>query len=184
MNLLPDKKNSQSNASRAEISIWLDSYNDIFSDFYSRPISLRSLSDDFITQVKKTQRENKGDKVALRLLMPSALRKTEQENHIIERLRLYFNTIHLQLRDDARATNRKGLYFILVGIALMVTSGYISFVKSEKFHIHLLLVLFEPAGWFMLWTGLDHLIYFSTNKKSEVDFYRLMSNVEIEFNSY
>lgn len=59
MNLLPDKKNSQSNASRAEISIWLDSYNDIFSDFDSRPISLRSLSDDFITQVKKTQRKRK-----------------------------------------------------------------------------------------------------------------------------
>jgi len=71
---------------RAEISIWLDSYNDIFSDFDPRQISTRSLSDDFIAQIKKTQRESKGDKAVLRLLMPSALRKTDEESLIMERL--------------------------------------------------------------------------------------------------
>lgn len=162
----------------------MDSYNDIFSDFDPRQVSTRSLSDDFIAQIKKTQRESKGDKAVLRLLMPSALRKTDEESLIMERLHSYFNTIHQQLRDVARATNTKGVYFILAGITLMVAASYISFTKSEKFYIHLLLVLFEPAGWFLLWAGLDHLIYFSKNKKNEFDFYKKMANAEIEFYAY
>jgi hypothetical protein len=36
-----------------EISIWLDSYNDIFSDFDSRPFSERTVSDDFLSEVRK-----------------------------------------------------------------------------------------------------------------------------------
>ena len=184
MNPQPDRKNPSTISTRAEISIWLDSYNDIFSDFDPRPVSVRSLSDDFISQVKKTQRESKGDKAVLRLLMPSALRKTEEEIRIMERLHSYFNTFHQQLRDEARATNTKGVYFILAGITLMVVASYISFTKPETFSVHLLLVLFEPAGWFMLWAGLDHLIYFSKNKTSELGFYRKMSNVQIEFKEY
>ncbi|MBK6275849.1 MAG: hypothetical protein IPF58_14690 [Saprospirales bacterium] len=36
-----------------EISIWLDAYDDIFSSFDSRPLSERTVSDDFLSEVKK-----------------------------------------------------------------------------------------------------------------------------------
>jgi hypothetical protein len=178
------KSHSSVVLNKAEISIWLDSYDDIFSDFDPRPVSVRSLSDDFVSQVKKTQRESKAEKAVLKLLMPSALRKTEEESRIIDRLHTYFNTIHQQLRDEAKATNTKGVYFIFAGITFMVVAGFLSFSKSEKFHMHLLLVLFEPAGWFLLWTGLDHLIYFGKTKRSELYFYGKMTNAEIEFHAY
>ena len=47
--------------------------------------------------------------------------------------------------------------------------------------MHLLLVLFEPAGWFMLWVGLDHLVYASKDKKKELAFYSKMIKSEINF---
>lgn len=41
----------------SEISIWLDNYDDIFSDFDPRPYSQRSLSDDFLAEAKKIEHE-------------------------------------------------------------------------------------------------------------------------------
>ncbi len=53
----------------------------------------------------------------------------------------------------------------------MIAASYIFFMKSEKYHIHFLLVLFEPAGWFLLWTGLDHLVNSPKETKKDIDFY-------------
>ncbi len=47
---------------KARLSIWLDIYDDIFSDFDSRPFHERALSDDFIHEAKKMAKEKPGDK--------------------------------------------------------------------------------------------------------------------------
>lgn len=39
------------------ISIWLDTYDDIFSDFDYRQFSEKALSDDFLTELQKMYRE-------------------------------------------------------------------------------------------------------------------------------
>lgn len=46
----------------AEVSILLDSYDDIFSDFDPSAYSERTLSDDFIIQAKKNFRNKSGNK--------------------------------------------------------------------------------------------------------------------------
>lgn len=47
---LKEQKNTKENYS---ISLWIDSYDDIFSDFDPRHFSLRNISDDFLYEVKK-----------------------------------------------------------------------------------------------------------------------------------
>ena len=42
---------------KTQISLWLDDYADIFSDFDPRPFSQRALSDDFLNEAKKVVRE-------------------------------------------------------------------------------------------------------------------------------
>ncbi len=165
------------------INIWLDSYNGIFSDFDSHPYSDRTISDDFIAQAKKIHREKAGNIRSLKLLLPAADRNQQDEKMIAERLQLFFIHAHKQLYDEVKKTNILGLYFIVTGIILMITASYISFLKSEEYYIHLLLTLFEPAGWFMLWSGFDHLIYFSKGKKGDLDFYSKMAKAEVAFKS-
>lgn len=167
-----------------EISILLDSYSDIFSDFDPSPYAERSLSDDFIIQAKKFSKDKSGHKISLRLLMPSAARREEDEKLIIKRLHSHFKEAYHQTKTEVKEANRKGIILILTGTALMITASYLSFMKAEKYFIHFLLVLFEPAGWFLLWMGLDHLVYFSKSSKKELDFYSKMSKVEIKFVPY
>ena len=47
-------KNPKNNNLDYSISLWIDSYDDIFSDFDPRPFSARNISDDFLYEVKKT----------------------------------------------------------------------------------------------------------------------------------
>ena len=165
----------------AEINILLSCYNDIFSDFDPSAFAERILSDDFIIQTKKISKAKSGNKILLRLLLPANKRNEEDEKVIIERLHSYFKNVHHQLVSEIRKINMRGLILTLIGTAIMIAASYISFIKPEKYSVHLLLVLFEPAGWFLLWFGLDHLVYSSKAPKKELDFYSRMIKSEIRF---
>src|SRR3989339_701864 len=54
----------------SQVSMWLDGYDDIFSDFDPRPYSQRSLSDDFLSEAKKVSSGKTGDRLELRFLIP------------------------------------------------------------------------------------------------------------------
>ena len=168
----------------AEISILLDSYDSIFSDFDPSPYSERTLSDDFIMQSKKLSRNKSGKKIALNLLLPKNKRNYVDEKIIIKSLHSYFKSVHQELTFEVREINKRGFYLTVTGIILMMAASYISYLNTQKFHIHLLLVLFEPAGWFLLWAGLDHLVYSSKETKKDLSFYSKMTKSEIEFNTY
>jgi len=164
-----------------EISIWLDSYKDIFSDFDSRPLSERTVSDDFLTEVRKVCDEKSRNKIHLKLSIPENLRNTDDEKVIIKRLHLYFRNTHHLIKNDLRQKNIRGLYYIIAGTLLMLCASYISFLKPQKFYIHTLLILFEPAGWFFLWTRLEYLIYSSKSKKADLIYYNKMAEAVIRF---
>ena len=168
----------------AEVSILLDSYDDIFSDFDPSEYSERTLSDDFIIQAKKISRSKTGNKMSLRLLLPANKRKEQEEKVIVNRLHFYFKSAHQTLKAEVKRANTRGLILTLIGIVMMIAASYISFMKPEKYHIHFLLVLFEPAVWFLLWTGLDHLVNSPNETKKDLDFYLRMTKSEIKFFTY
>lgn len=168
----------------AEVSILLESYDEIFSHFDPSSYSERTLSDDFIIQAQRISKNKDGAKMSLRLLLPGSARNEEDEMVIIKRLYSHFKEAHQQVTNDVRKTNRKGILMTGIGTFLMVTASYLSFMKPEKYHLHFLIVLFEPAGWFLLWAGLDHLVYLSKSKKSDFDFYSKMVKSKIGFLTY
>lgn len=165
----------------AVISILLDSYDDIFSDFDPGAYAERILSDDFIIQLKKFLKHKSGSKMSLRLLLPASKRNEVEEKVIIERLHSNFKSVHQALASEVRKINVRGVIFTLVGITLMLTASYLSYMRAEKYHVHFLLVLFEPAGWFLVWTGLDVLVHSSKETKRELAFYLRMTKSEIAF---
>ena len=86
----------------AEISILLDSYDDIFSDFDPNEYSERALSDDFIIQAKKFSKNKIGNKMSLRLLLPLNKRNEQEEKVIIKRLHSYFKGVHQTLESEVK----------------------------------------------------------------------------------
>lgn len=168
----------------SQISIWLDHYEDIFSDFDPRPLSERALSDDFLKEAKKVSKEKSGIALELKLLIPDKARNNEHEKIVHTHLQDYFREKHVALSSEMKGIRHKGIRFTLFGLLMMLTAGYISSLQSPLFAMHALFVIVEPAGWFLMWTGLDHIVYLSNQKKSDLEFYTRMANGTVTFHSY
>ena len=166
------------------VSLWIDAYTDLFSDFDPRPFEERGFSDDFIAQVRKVSKDAKDKVSVLRILAPRGDRSEAEERTIRKRLENYFYNNYQQLLSEAKKIRFKGFYFTLSGVVLMIISSYIYYLKLPGFYPNLLLVILEPAGWFLLWNGLDLLITFAKSKKADIAFYEKLSGVHVEFGSY
>jgi hypothetical protein len=170
--------------SLSEISIWLDTYDDIFSDFDSRPYSDRALSDDFLKEAIKMSREKTSKTRELKLLLPSSKRNEKDEAIIRKNLHTYFRIHYHELFLEMKKILRKGWLYTAIGMMMMVVAAYIEPLKGNWSYLHVAFVVVEPAGWFLVWTGLDHIFYTSRQKKDDLDFFSRMTNCEITFLSY
>lgn len=168
----------------SEISIWLDSYDDIFSDFDPRPYSERLLSDDFMKEAQKVSREKMSGAHELKLLIPRQNRQSKLEKIIRKKLKQYFYVNYIKTSGEIRKTRIKGLLLIATAVVILVFATMISLIEKKTMASHILLVLLEPAGWFTIWNGFDSLFFTPISKKLELDFYKKMVNCNITFISY
>lgn len=170
--------------SKSELSIWLDTYDDIFSDFDSRPYSERTLSDDFIHEARKMAKEKLTGTIELKLLMPEKLRNKETEAVIIESVHNYFRHAARVTALEQKQIQRKGILSAVSGIILMVLASYIINLPGKNFLVNTVLIILEPAGWFLLWSGFDFIYYRLGKRKPDLDFNIKMENAEITFLSF
>jgi len=166
---------------KAELSVWLDSYDDIFSDFDPRPFQERALSDDFLNEARKMVKEKPDGRIELELLMPESLRNKETETVIIKSLHAHFRRFVHAIEHEKKKTNQRGIVLTLCGFILLTVAAYISNLPSRSFIHNTTLVIFEPSGWFLVWTGLDHIFYIARRKKPEAEFNSRMAHAEIVF---
>jgi hypothetical protein len=167
----------------SEISIITDGYGDIFSDFDPRSFEVRELSVDFLDEVKRASKQ-KANSVELKIMVPKAKCKHKEEEVIRRRICAYFkgglHHIHSQL-DSMRS---KSIWYIAAGMVLMLLATYVSSLGTQSFISKFLFVFFEPAGWFIFWTGLEILLVKMAEKKDDHEFYRKLSNCKISFVPY
>ena len=168
---------------QSEITLLLNSYDDIFSDFDPRPYSRRAVSDDFLAEAKRAARDKDGH-IELRFLIPQHQRKIDHETAIKLRLRAHFKH-HNELEEIEMAkTKRNGWLMAIAGILMIIAATYLSSLESSLIWIHFLIILLEPGGWFTAWTGLDQLYYTAKEKKPDYDFYHKMTKANIFFTPY
>lgn len=177
-------QHSQDEENNRQISIWLDSYDDVFSDFDPRPYSERALSDDFIAELKKVSREEEFGVGELRLLVSSKNRKQESEPIIVKRVHAYFRRGNYYLLRRVKNTRFNAILITLAGMSMILLASFISGVHSDKFYMKVLFVLVEPAGWFFIWTGMDDLFFAPRKRKEELDFFAKMAKAKIIFASF
>lgn len=169
---------------KSEVVLWIDTYNDLFSDFDPRPFAERRVSEDFILQIRHALKEVPNTLRVLKLLVPAKVRVSEDEIVIRKKLATYFLHQQRQLEQTNREVKRKGFYFLFGGLMFMLVASYLKEVRLDNFYITFLLTVLEPGGWFLLWTGFDHFMTFSRNRLQDMAFFNRVANVHVEFGSY
>ena len=167
------------------ISLKLANYDEIFSVFDPRPHSERALSVDFLDEAKRASIDKPTGQIEVRLLVPKRLRDLEKERTIKRRLRDHFEKHSGVLKRKRRATMRRGSTFFISGVLIMLLTAFILYLyNSNDMAANFLLILFEPAGWFLFWEGLDMLLFEAKKTDPELEFNEKLANAHINFQSY
>ncbi|MFA6022797.1 MAG: hypothetical protein WC781_01795 [Candidatus Pacearchaeota archaeon] len=171
---------------QGNISLILDGYNDLFSDFDPRSYSERALSDDFLVECKRAARDRSDirEGFELRLLAPKAKRNLNDEIKIKKRLKSHFHKHYIEKLRDIRKLRIEGWIWFALGVLFMLFATFIHTYIDVNFFFSLLFIISEPAGWFSFWEGLDKVFITSREKKPDVEFYKKMVSAEISFISY
>lgn len=170
-----------------EIVLRLEQYDDIFSDFDMRPYSKRSLSVDFLDEIRRAARDKNSDGIELILHAPTSERDETKEATIRERLKAHFNRHHQLLSDEKRRLMKFSISMVVMGVISMAGATFIMVEDNSKsLLMSFLLIFLEPAAWFLLWEGMEQIMFNSKNINPELDFYRKMSDSRghIDFRSY
>ena len=168
---------------KAEISLVLDTYDDIFSDFDPRPFGQRALSDDFLIEAKKAAMDKDGN-LELSFMIPRERRRMDHELVIKRRLREHFRKHYGILRDEVNGIKRQGIIWMLIGLLLLISATAVTYYHNDSIFWDLLLVSLEPAGWFLFWIGGEKIVYERRDKYPELEFYEKMTRCEISFHAF
>ena len=171
----------------AEIVLRLEQYDDIFSDFDMRPYSKRALSVDFLDEIKRATYDKDDRGIELILHAPEKERSEDNETVIKERLSAHFNRHRNLMQKEKSRVLRLGISMITMGVIFMVAATFIVFEDpSQKWVLSFLVVFLEPAAWFLLWEGMDQIIFNSKSINPDLNFYRKMSNQlsQVHFKPY
>lgn len=170
---------------KSEISLWIESYDDLYSDFDPRPNYQRALSQDFLDETKRAIRYDVHDKTTLNILMEEKLRDKKEEDIIARRLQEHFEKHYQIQRKDRLKTMKKGIIFICLGILSLFLAAFLIFEFSRQVNwVNFLLVVLEPAGWFLAWEGMNVSLFRASDVTPDYEFYRKMQKCEIKFDSY
>jgi len=164
-----------------EISIWIDNYDDIFSDFDPRPYSERNISEDFVYEIKRISQEEDSVIRKIKLLVPESARSHEKEEIINKRLHNHFKKHFRLLGEKVRNARLRSTLFVVVAVVLMAGASYLTSLNSKSVLLQVLLVIISPAGWFLMFTGLENLVNISKLHVPDLDFYGKIAKSKIVF---
>ncbi|MGE5279551.1 MAG: hypothetical protein ACM3L6_02250 [Deltaproteobacteria bacterium] len=180
---IPKKREEEHILDTQEMSVAIDTWDDIFSDFDPRPIEKRVLSEDFLTEIKKRFRESGAGQVTVAFMAPAALKDEEFERKVIKRLKQYFKFRSLSVLKEINDLRRRGFYFLLTGIVSLATLTLLTYYKAaDTLSLELLAIILMPLGWFGIWEGFSRVIEPSPYMKRDHEVFSLLAKATIKFN--
>jgi len=164
------------------ISIAIDSYDDIFSDFDPRDIAQRDLSEDFISELMTRHRQDPKGKYNVLLVAPKAIADQSLEKKIITRLNRYFHVKHSQYSRAVKDLRLKGLVYIVAGTAILIALALATYYgRLSSLTLEFLGILFMPLGWFGIWEGFSKIVDIPFKLESDTDLYKKLSKASYKF---
>ncbi|MFH1715340.1 MAG: hypothetical protein ABH857_04000 [Elusimicrobiota bacterium] len=165
-----------------DISIAIDSWDDIFSDFDPSPLTQRVLSGDFLSELKKRYRENARGEFIITIYAPIELEDKGSERIVIKRLKQYFKFRQLSLLKDIRLLRIKGLMLLFFGMLSLGVITFLTYYKTFKqLTIELMGIILMPLGWFGIWEGFSLLIEQDPFIKKDIDLFTKLSRAAFTF---
>jgi len=165
----------------SNVGLFIDDYDDIFSDFDSRPYSQKLLSEDLLNEMDRVTKDKKDDNIELKFFVPKEKRNISTESIIKKRIKVYFKKHFILSKRAKRKVLMEGFLFSFFGVFFMILATFFTTRESQSSIIIFLAVLFEPAGWFLFWEGLNLMIFESKEKSSKLEFYKKLSKSKIIF---
>lgn len=169
-----------------EISLRLEQYDDIFSDFDVRPYSRRALSSDFLDEIRRASYDKYNNGIELNLYVSETERDLSKEEIIANRLTDHFKKHFTILSKEKKKIFSLGWFMVSLGVVCMLLVTRIVYNDpANNIWLSFLRVFLEPAAWFLLWEGMEQIIFISKKLEPELSFYRKMANSHgrINFNS-
>ena len=169
----------------SEISMWLENYDYLFSDFDPREYSEKALSDDFLAELKRASKDKPTGEIDISFLISKSERDRRIEPIIKKRLNKHFHNHYNFLNNEKNKVIGNGVLFTLAGTLVMVIATFILVrYESLNFAVRFFTMLSEPGGWFLFWEGLNLSVFEWKNKKPDLDFYKKLIKSKIEFYDY
>ncbi len=142
-----------------EISIAIDTWDDIFSDFDPRPLNERDLSEDFIAELKKRYRATRTGGFRVSIYAPVALKDEKAEKTVIQRLKKHFRFWALLRQKQINQIRARGMVFVGFGIIFLASLTIATYYKLfSNFVIEMLGIILMPLGWFGIWEGFSKIV--------------------------
>ena len=165
-----------------EIDIVIDNWDDVFSDFDPRPLSERTLSEDFIIELRQRYREtNKGDFIVM-ICAPESLRDKKTEQTVAKRLKRHFLHRSLLRRKANSQIRMRGIVFVLCGICFLSFLTLAAYYKLfSDLLINIISIVVMPLGWFGIWEGFSKLVDISPAYIQEEHFYTKLAKAQYKF---
>ena len=165
-----------------EISIAIDTWDDIFSDFDPRPLSIRALSEDFIAELKKRYRETRKGAFLVTIYAPVSLKNAESEKAVTQRLKKHFKHRAMQRQKELNRIRRRGFIFVIMGVCFL---GFLTIITYFQLYreltIEILGIIFMPLGWFGIWEGFSKIIDTSPMFIQEEILFNKLSKANYQF---
>lgn len=166
------------------ISLIIEGYNDLFSDFDPRPYSERAISDDFLQECKRAARDKGEEELELRILVPKLARNLKEEWKIKKRLKEHF-THHFKKEEiKIKKIKAEGVMWFFLGTIFILALSFLEESSLRGIFIQIIKTILEPAGWFSFWEGLGKVFIVAKEKSSGYDFYKKMAKAEVNFTEY
>jgi hypothetical protein len=176
-----DEQKEQATVSIRDISIALDNYDDLFSDFDPRPYSTREISADLLKEIEGRVHKDVRGNFELRFFLPKVLRNEKKEEQITKRLQAYFKAEAKEIEQKDEHRKRSGFMFIAGGMAALFAYAYLfAFIDLGPL-ASFLDPLLVPFGWFSTWEGLERLVRDSHKFENELTFYRKLAKANYIF---
>jgi hypothetical protein len=164
------------------ISIAIDTYDDIFSDFDPRDISQRDLSEDFLNEIMHRHRQNPKGKYDVVLVAPISIQDQIAEKKIISRLNRYFHQKHAQYNMTINEIRIRGSIYVALGMFLLIMLSILTYNKLlDRLSLELTAIIFTPLGWFGIWEGFSKIVDIPFNLASSTQAYLRLAKASYKF---
>lgn len=142
-----------------EISIAIDSLDDIFSDFDPSPLHQRIFSEDFVAEIKKRYKQTKSGQFSVTIIAPISLKNDTSEKTIKQRIKQHFKLKALQNKQTINHIRKRGFIFIAFGALFLIAITILTYYKILKvIWLEMIGIIIVPLGWFGIWEGVSKIV--------------------------